>query len=296
MNKGKGSKKKSSSQEPAPLRDIAETTPTHDSAETAPPRANADMLLGLRRRGKQREQNEARAPLQGHHIINKDCITLYKKILEVFVDKDVDNIFYGKSFGFLKEKHIINDKFLPNGFVLQENPLQEVANEITEMTADEPQDYARQKGNKEVDKNAENYGVAKVTLLRDVHSIMSDICSNAKKNKEKTEELSSEKDSDEAQGDKDVYKKIEKLSSTIEEFFTSKEVYIDLRALHWRKKELGETKFDEITKFNLCKERVEKLFKDIAHEEGIQLVVHWGQWAFRVSEGLRYGYVVNSEN
>ena len=114
--------------------------------------------------------------------------------------------------------------------------------------------------------------MAKIVLLTRVNFLILDIYKSLKKNNEMPENIS---------------KEVQKLSEMITKRFIDSSVYVDHQALDWRKEEIGPTGAERLTKtFNNCKKKVNEMFKNIADKDGIQLVIHWGQWAFRVRQGL----------
>lgn len=224
----------------------------------------------------QREREKGREPYQGHHVLNKGCLTLYRDIIEKFVRGDEGKTVFGEvSYDDLKKRGIINDKGLPSDFVLQTDPLEKVAKDIEKMTVFKPKDVEHDK--RLQDENADVFGCANLLILDSVHSIMSNIFKKMKNNEN---------------GEVPISKQIKTLESKIN-IIIARESYIDSRALDWQKSEAAkkkETAF-QMT-FVECKGKVRQLFRDIANKREMQLVMHWGLWAFRVSEGLRLGYTV----
>ena len=209
-------------------------------------------------------------PKRGHHVINDGVRKIYSNIIKDFVNMFGITYFRYNNYMNLVEKNLINEGKiggLPVDCVLRKAPLSEETDSgIKNCTVYIPEG----EGDKE-DKNAEVFGKAKYILLQKVHVIMLEICRSLKKSKKMPNDL-------------DV--RMKELRQFIDEKFNRK-VFVDERAKGCWQKGKGPADAERLEKWT---EEVEEMFRKIAGEGTIQLVIHWGQWAFRVSEGLAYGH------
>ena len=229
----------------------------------------AEKRARSKREGQSQKTGKEIEPKQGHHVINKGVLNIYHDIIKKFIEDHKKDIFNDKNYGELKQNNVIIDgsSGLPTDFLLRTNPLPDVRGVITTMTVDTPS------SEKHTDRNDEAFGRAKIVLLTCVHSLMLSIYRSLKENNEMPENISD---------------KVQQLSDIITGSFIDqhdqREVYVDRQAFRWREKEKGSDKFKK--SFEDCRKKVNKMFQNIADKDGIQLVIHWGQWAFRVRQGL----------
>lgn len=199
-------------------------------------------------------------PKRGHHVINNDVLNIYGDIIKKFVMTFGVSYFQSNNYSDLVAKNIINKDGLPVDCVLRTAPLQdETKRKIEESTVHFL---------KEFDDNAVKFGQAKKNLLHHVTSSMRDICCSLKERKLMPKKLE---------------KNLDQLSTSIKSF--NRDVFVDKIA---REEWLKEEDNDDTSLENWI-HQVEVMIANIADKDTIQLVVHWGQWAFRVSEGLDHG-------
>lgn len=177
-------------------------------------------------------------PKKGHHVINKGVIYLYRDIFATLV----------KKLGVKEVKKIdtlIN--VLPPTY-----PLTNIEKKIDTMIV---------KKAKEVnsDKNAREFGCAKVVLLACVHCVMLDIHISLTLRKEKPENFND---------------KLTGLNTIITNILIKKNAYgvyvdSDIVTLWTRNKSLKQD-------FRECKKSVEDFLRNIAGN--FKLVIHWAQW------------------
>lgn len=216
-------------------------------------------------------------PKQGHHIINKDVKNIYKEIIEEVVSGNKDSyLFKGMSYEKLKEmKMIVNDK---NDSVLDLLHLTDALLPQSESFIDGTPVFNLSKNGK-ADENAENYGLAKFTLILCVDKLMHEIYDSLQL---------------ELQMPKNLTDWLNELSSIIRRFFynqSSEYAYVDYEALRVWRKEKGQYKESN---YEECVDDVWKMLENIGKTREKQvgnkfvekkpLVVYWGMWAFLVNQ------------
>lgn len=172
-------------------------------------------------------------PRKGHHVINKGVISLNKDIFETLLRKlGVEG----------------NKKIDPLINVLRLTyPLTNIEKKINTMTVKKAK-----KGN--YDKNAQEFGCAKVVLLACVHCVMLDIYIGLTLRKKKPEYFND---------------KLTGLNTVITNIFIKTNthgVYVD--------SDVVPSKQDQ--DFQECKKSVEDFLRNIAGN--FKLVIHWAQW------------------
>ena len=209
-------------------------------------------------------------PKRGHHVINDGVRKIYVSIIKEFVKTFGTKYFGYNNYMNLVKKNFINEVKiggLPVDCVLRKAPLSEETDSgIKNCTV-----YIPEEERNTEDKNAEVFGEAKYALLQKVHEIMREICRSLKKSKKMPNDL-------------DV--RMKELRQLIDEKCNRK-VFVDEQAKDLWQKGKGPADAERLEKWT---EEVEEMFRKIAGEGTIQLVIHWGQWAFRVSEGFAYGH------
>ena len=209
-------------------------------------------------------------PKRGHHVINNGVIKIYRDIIKGFVNKIAINYFQGHSYMELVEKNLINEANrggLPVDCVLRTAPLpHETVSGIESSTVNPRKDKKYTE-----DKNAEVFGQAKQVLLVKVHLIMREIFLSLIERKKMPDNL-------------DV--RMRELRQFIDHQF-NREVFVDEQAKGLWQRGKGSADAEMLEKWT---KEVEEMLRKIAGEGTIQLVIHWGQWAFRVSEGFTYDH------
>lgn len=206
-------------------------------------------------------------PRRGHHVINNGVKDIYRDIIQKFVNT-YGAAYLGKNnYSNLIDMKIINkvqSGGLPVDCVLRAAPLtNQVRQNIESGTVYTPegQTYTNYQ-------NAETFGMAKAFLLSKVHLLMRDICHSLKNENKMPEDLNG---------------KIAGVRTFIIKEF-ARDVYVDEQARGWWEEEHGPEQDNALEGWI---QEVERMIDKIAGLQ-IQLVVHWGQWVFRVSEGLDY--------
>ena len=201
-------------------------------------------------------------PKRGHHVINNGVRKTYRAIIEHFVKTFGCSYFHGNNYMNLVQQNLITD------CVIRKKPLpDETDREIENTTVYIPRGKTHTN-----DKNAEDFGRANAFLLFKVTTLMRDICCSLKNRNKMPDDL------DVKMGE-------------LRQFITNslnRDVFVDERAKFLWEKEKGPAGAKRLE--NMIGE-VEKMFRKIAGEDTIQLVIHWGQWAFRVSKGFDYNHL-----
>ena len=219
------------------------------------------------------------APKQGHHIINKGVINIYEDINKQFVC-DNQYIFKDISDDDLEAKVMNTEddeakKALD--FFEVETPLSKSLRELIRDTT------VSEKNEPDSDKNAEQFGLAKLALITCTTFLMHDTCDSLLKGKKKNEILLTCKD------------RCWELQSVIKKYFefSSGYAFVDEKAWEEWKKKNPKTKQ---TKIEDCIKKVWEMIEDIAKckkkelEETIDvtpLVFKWAEGAFWVYRVLQ---------
>lgn len=171
-------------------------------------------------------------PKKGHHVINKGVISLNNDIFQTLLTRlGVEENKIGTLMNVLRLTY----------------PLTNIEKKINTMTVKKAK-----KGN--CDKNAQEFGCAKVVLLACVHCVMLDIHISLTLRKEKPEYFND---------------KLTSLNTVITNIFiktNTNGVYVD--------SDVVPSKQDR--DFRECKKSVEDFFRNIAGN--FKLVIHWAQW------------------
>lgn len=210
-------------------------------------------------------------PRRGHHIINNGVKDIYRDIIKRFVDTFGTTYLDSNNYLNLVQLNIINEVRrggLPVDCVLRTAPLpHETMREIIENTVYTPEReiYTNYR-------NAERFGRAKQILLLKVTILMRDICLSLREENKMPDDLDD---------------KMGGLRQFITDDFNS-DVFVDEQAKAWWERERGPGDADRLQNWI---QQVNEMLMKIAGKGTIQLVIHWGQWAFRVSEGFRYNHL-----
>ena len=207
-------------------------------------------------------------PKRGHHVINNGVKDIYPDILKGFVDTYSKAFFGSNNYKNLGELGIMNEHGLPVDCVLGVAPLPPNTHTgIQNSTV-----YAPGKEKHRNFGNAVKFGLAKSELLARVNLLMHDICTSLTDRKEMPNDL------DEKMGE---------LRQFISDKF-NRDVFVDEQAKDWWEKERGRGGAKRLEDWT---QEVERMLMKIAGEDKIQLVIHWGQWAFRVAQGFKCSHV-----
>ena len=207
-------------------------------------------------------------PKRGHHVINNGVKDIYPDILKRFVDIYSKAFFGSNNYKNLGELGIMNEHGLPVDCVLGVAPL--LPNTHTGIQNSTV--YAPGKEKHKNYGNAVKFGWAKLELLARVNFLMYDICTSLTDGKEMPNDL------DEKMGE---------LRQFISDKF-NRDVFVDEQAKGWWEKERGRGGAKKLEDWT---QEVERMLMKIAGEDNIQLVIHWGQWAFRVAQGFKCSHV-----
>ena len=210
-------------------------------------------------------------PRRGHHVINNGVKDIYRDIIKRFVDTFGTTYLDSNNYLNLVQLNIINEVRrggLPADCVLRTAPLpHETKREIVENTVYTPEGeiYTNYR-------NAERFGRAKQILLLKVTILMRDICLSLREENKMPDDLDD---------------KMGGLRHFISDVF-NRDVFVDEQAKAWSERERSPGDADGLANWI---QHVNEMLMKIAGEGTIQLVIHWGQWAFRVSEGFRYNHL-----
>ena len=207
-------------------------------------------------------------PKRGHHVINNGVKDIYPDILKRFVDIYSKAFFGSNNYKNLGELGIMNEHGLPVDCVLGVAPL--LPNTHTGIQNSTVYAPGREKHTNYG--NAVKFGLAKLGLLTRVNILMHDICTSLRDRKEMPNDL------DEKMGE---------LRQFISDKF-NRDVFVDEQAKGWWEKERGRGGAKRLEDWT---QEVERMLIKIAGEDNIQLVIHWGQWAFRVAQGFKCSHV-----
>ena len=207
-------------------------------------------------------------PKRGHHVINNGVKDIYPDILKRFVDIYSKAFFGSNNYKNLGELGIMNEHGLPVDCVLGVAPLPPNTHTgIQNSTV-----YAPGKEKHTNFGNAVKFGLAKSELLARVNLLMHDICRSLTDRKEMPNDLD---------------EKMAELRQFISDKF-NRDVFVDEQAKGWWEKERGRGGAKRLEDWT---QEVERMLMKIAGEDKIQLVIHWGQWAFRVAQGFKCSHV-----
>ena len=210
-------------------------------------------------------------PRRGHHVINNGVKDIYRDIIKRFVDTFGTTYLDSNNYLNLVQLNIINEVRrggLPVDCVLRTAPLpHETEREIVENTVYTPEGEIYKNY-----RNAERFGRAKQILLLKVTILMRNICLSLREENKMPDDLDD---------------KMGGLRQFITDDFNS-DVFVDEQAKAWWERERGPGDADRLQNWI---QQVNEMLMKIAGESTIQLVIHWGQWAFRVSEGFRYNHL-----
>ncbi|CAH3136233.1 unnamed protein product [Pocillopora meandrina] len=177
-------------------------------------------------------------PTRGHHVINKGVISLNKDIFETLLRK----------LGVEKDKNI--DTLI--NVLRPTYPLTNIKEKINTMIVKKAKEDNH-------DKNAQEFGCAKVVLLACVHCVMLDIHISLTLRKKKPENFND---------------KLTDLNTIITNILIEKNtygVYVDSDILPlWTRNKNSKKDFRD------CKKSVEDFLRNIAGN--FKLVIHWAQW------------------
>ena len=207
-------------------------------------------------------------PKRGHHVINNGVKDIYPDILKGFVDTYSKAFFGSNNYKNLGELGIMNEHGLPVDCVLGVAPL--LPNTHTGIQNSTV--YAPGKEKHTNFGNAVKFGLAKSELLARVNLLMHDICRSLTDRKEMPNDLD---------------EKMAELRLFISDKF-NRDVFVDEQAKGWWEKERGRGGAKRLEDWT---QEVERMLMKIAGEDKIQLVIHWGQWAFRVAQGFKCSHV-----
>ena len=205
-------------------------------------------------------------PRRGHHIINNGVKDIYRDIIKRFVDTFGTTYLDSNNYLNLVQLNIINEVRrggLPADCVLRTAPLpHETKREIVENTVYTPEReiYTNYR-------NAERFGRAKQILLLKVTILMRDICLSLREENKMPDDLDD---------------KMGGLRQFITDDFNS-DVFVDEQAKAWWERERGPGDADRLQNWI---QQVNEMLMKTAGKGTIQLVIHWGQWAFRVSDTI----------
>lgn len=207
-------------------------------------------------------------PKRGHHVINNGVKDIYPDILKGFVDTYSKAFFGSNNYKNLGQLGIMNEHGLPVDCVLGVAPLPPNTHTgIQNSTV-----YAPGKEKHTNFGNAVKFGLAKSELLARVNLLMHDICRSLTDRKEMPNDLD---------------EKMAELRQFISDKF-NRDVFVDEQAKGWWEKERGRGGAKRLEDWT---QEVERMLMKIAGEDKIQLVIHWGQWAFRVAQGFKCSHV-----
>lgn len=213
------------------------------------------------------------APKQGHHIINKGVINIYEDVIRRFVRDNWQSIFKKQSYDDLKKMKVNfknDEEKKALDFLYVKNPL---SSDLTKFIQDTTVSEKDETGG---DKNAEQFGLAKLILITCANSLMLEIYNLLRENEENI-----------------IFRchdYLLQLRRVIEKYFkfSSGYAFVDQPALkEWEKNKTKKQK-NEIKDYM---EKVWKMIEDIVKCENEELeqhvtplVIKWGEGAFWVAE------------
>lgn len=216
------------------------------------------------------------APKQGHHIINKGVINIYEDVIRRFVCDNQLCIFKGQSYDNLMKMKVNfkdDEEKKALDFLYVKNPLSsDLKKFIQDTTVSEKDETGG-------DKNAEQFGLAKLILITCANSLMLEIYNLLLRNKANIISICQDY--------------LMQLRRVIEKYFkfSSGYAFVDQPALkEWKKKNKTKKKENEIKGYM---EKVWEMIEDIVKCENEELeqigdvtplVVKWGEGAFWVTK------------
>lgn len=210
-----------------------------------------------------RERNENVESIMYHHVINKGVNNLCKDIIKKFFERfgDKENHFTGGiNYESLRRRNIIDQDGLPQGFLRQCDIPTRIKEKINDMKVEKPV------GETYKNKNALEFGCAKIALLACVHCVMLDIHENVAKKKMPAR----------------FFAKLKKLKEIITDCLIKKSVYVDSEAKKWWDKEYPGAS----SSFNECKTSVTHFLENIATNR--EFVIFWGYWVYGIVKMIRF--------
>ena len=203
------------------------------------------------KKGKTKEpkKGKTKEPKKGHHVINNGVNNLYKDIIKKFFEK-----FWHPFFLSMERRCMIDALFLLD-------PLTDrIKDKISKMTTEKPNDNDVDYKNK----NALNFGCAKIALLACVHSMMLDIHNHLQSGEDPMPQR--------------IGHNLQRLSNLINNKIINKDdhgVYVDSEVKRWWDRKNP----DKVEVFEECKKSIDFFLKNIAGD--FKLVMCWGQWLYR---------------
>ena len=205
-----------------------------------------------------------------HHVINKGVNNLYKDIIKAFFERFAHRIKRSTEridYKLLSEMVIIKRDGLPRGFLGHYDIPREIKGIIYEMKLKKPV------GKRYKNKNALEFGCAKIALLACVNCVMLDIYENVTKNKMPAR----------------FWAKLKNLRRIITNCLIKKNgwhgVYVDSEAKQWWDE--GHPRDLDSGDFEMCKRSVRLFLENIA--SNCELVTFWGHWVYGITKRLRGG-------
>ena len=206
-----------------------------------------------------------------HHVINKGVNNLYKDIIKAFFERFAHRIKRSTEridYKLLSEMVIIKRDGLPRGFLGHYDIPREIKGIIYEMKLKKPV------GKRYKNKNALEFGCAKIALLACVNCVMLDIYENVTKNKMPERFCA----------------KLKNLRRIITNCLIKKNgehgVYVDSEAKQWWDEEHPRDVLD-FGDFKRCERSVKFFLENIASNR--ELVTVWGHWVYGIIKMLRGG-------
>lgn len=213
------------------------------------------------------ERKENVENIMYHHVINKGVNNLFKDIIKKFFERfgDKENHFTGGiNYESLRRRNTIDRDGLPQGFSHQCDIPPRIKETINDMKVKRPV------GEKYNNKNALEFGCAKIALLACVHCVMLDIHENVAKKNEMPARF---------------FAKLKNLREIITDFLIEKNehgVYVDSEAKQWWDDEYPRSS----SSFVACKRSVTHFLENIATNR--QFVILWGHWVYSIVKMIRF--------
>lgn len=226
------------------------------------------------------KKDKTKDPKKGHHVVNKGVNDLHKDIIKAFFENfwNLDDEGISTSPTIIRECVVKKDgmifhisKHTINSFLLTDPLTDIIKDKINKMTAEKPNDVEYE------NENAREFSCAKLVLLACVHCVMLDIHRRLQNREGMPDPIN------------DYLKSLREIinNKIIEKGDYG--VYVDSKVKQWwEAKNPGEVKV-----FKDCEKSVKRFFGNIA--ENFELVIHWGQWFYRLKEILRDGDITRIE-
>ena len=226
------------------------------------------------------KKDKTKEPKKGHHVVNKGVNDLHKDIIKSFFENfwSLDDEGISTSPTIIRECVVKKDgmifhisKHTINSFLLTDPLTDIIKDKINKMTAEKPNDVEYK------NENAREFSCAKLVLLACVHCVMLDIHRRLQNREGMPDPIN------------DYLKSLREIinNKIIEKGDYG--VYVDSKVKQWwEAKNPGEVKV-----FKDCEKSVKRFFGNIA--ENFELVIHWGQWFYRLKEILRDGDITRIE-